>query len=199
MDGAMSFTLASSKHSGAMWFSLANTSGSTHTLATTSAFWETPHHVFVESEDSGYAGRVSVPNLHGFSGLAVFSSVAARFLKRERRRMKVLVVEAEDVVLKATGLMLNKLGYEVGLAPDCDEAFRIYCNRGPYDVVLIALKFVRGSSAGGAKFIDALRQKNPEQKFAFMTGAPVLKKPFSLQELDDFMGAFRRPAHSRFG
>ncbi len=113
--------------------------------------------------------------------------------------MKVLVVEAEDVVLKATGVMLNKLGYEVGLAPDCDEAFRIDCNRGPYDVVLIALKFVRGSSAGGAKFIDALRQKNPEQKFAFMTGSPVLKKPFSLQELDDFMGAFRRPAHSRFG
>ena len=113
--------------------------------------------------------------------------------------MKVLVVEAEGVVLKATGVMLNKLGYEVGLAPDCDEAFRIYCNRGPYDVVLIALKFVRGSSAGGAKFIDALRQKNPEQKFAFMTGSPVLKKPFSLQELDDFMGAFRRPAHSRFG
>jgi hypothetical protein len=27
----------------------------------------------------GYAGRVSVPNLHGFSALAVFSSVAARF------------------------------------------------------------------------------------------------------------------------
>jgi len=26
-----------------------------------------------------------------------------------------------------------------------------------------------------------------------------LKKPFSLQELDDFMGAFRRPARSRFG
>jgi Carboxypeptidase regulatory-like domain/TonB-dependent Receptor Plug Domain len=31
------------------------------------------------SKIPGYAGRVSVPNLHGFSGLAVFSSVAARF------------------------------------------------------------------------------------------------------------------------
>jgi CheY-like chemotaxis protein len=113
--------------------------------------------------------------------------------------MKVLVVEAEDVVLKATGVMLNKLGYEVGLAPDCDEALRIFCNRGPYDVVLIALKFVGGSSAGGTKFIDALRQKNPKQQIAFMTGSPVLKKPFSVQELDDFMGAFRRPAQSRFG
>jgi hypothetical protein len=31
------------------------------------------------SKIPGYAGRISVPNLHGFSGLVVFSSVAARF------------------------------------------------------------------------------------------------------------------------
>ncbi|MFZ2009600.1 MAG: response regulator, partial [Candidatus Sulfotelmatobacter sp.] len=113
--------------------------------------------------------------------------------------MKVLVVEAEDAVLKVTGVMLNKLGYEVGLAPNCNEALRIYSDEGPHDVVLIALKFLRSSSAGGAKFIDALRQKDPKQKIAFITASPVLKKPFSLQELDDFMGAFRRPARSRFG
>lgn len=112
--------------------------------------------------------------------------------------MRVLVVEAEEVVLKGTGVMLNRLGYHVELAPDCDQAFRIYCNQGPYDLVLIALKFVRGSYAGGTKFIDAMRQRNPEQRFAFMTGSPVLKRPFSLQDLDDFMGAFRRPAQSRF-
>jgi len=113
--------------------------------------------------------------------------------------MKVLVVEAEEAVLKATGVMLNKLGYEVGLAPNCNEAFRMYCDKGPHDVVLIALKFLRGSTAGGAKFIDALRQKNPKQKFAFISAAPILKKPFTLLELDEFMGAFRRPARSRFG
>ena len=114
--------------------------------------------------------------------------------------MKVLVVEAEEATLKATGIMLNKLGYKVGLAANCDEAFRIYCNGAPHDVVLIALKFLcGGSSAGGSNFIDALRQKNPEQTFAFITASSILKKPFSLQELDDFMGAFRRPSHSRFG
>jgi DNA-binding response OmpR family regulator len=113
--------------------------------------------------------------------------------------MKVLVVESEDAVLKATGVMLNKLGYEVGLALSCNEAFRIYCDQGPHDVVLIALKFLRSSGAGGAKLIDSLREKNPKQKFAFITASPVLTKPFSLQELDDFMGAFRRPARSRFG
>jgi DNA-binding response OmpR family regulator len=113
--------------------------------------------------------------------------------------MKVLVVEAEEAVLKSAGIMLKKLGYQVGLAPDCGEAFRLCCNQGPYDLVLIALKFVHGSRVGGAKFIDDLLQKNPKQRFAFMTSSAVLKKPFSLQELDDFMGAFRRPARSRFG
>jgi hypothetical protein len=34
---------------------------------------------WANSKIPGYAGRVSVPNLHGFSGLVVFSSVAARF------------------------------------------------------------------------------------------------------------------------
>jgi CheY-like chemotaxis protein len=123
-----------------------------------------------------------------------------RFEEEARgQAMKVLVVEAEDAVLKATGVMLNKLGYEVGLAPNCSEALRIYTDKGPHDVVLLALKFLRSSSAGGAKLIDALREKNPKQKFAFISASPVLKKPFSLQELDDFMGGFRRPARSRFG
>jgi CheY-like chemotaxis protein len=112
--------------------------------------------------------------------------------------MKVLVVEAEEAVLKATGVMLKRLGYKVGLAPNCEEAFRIYNSEGPHDVVLMALKFVRTSKAGGSKLMDDLRQKNPEQKFAFITASAVLKKPFSLQELDDFMGAFRRPSRSRF-
>ena len=113
--------------------------------------------------------------------------------------MKVLVVEAEEAVLKSTGVMLNKLGYHVTLAPNCDEAFRLYCEQGPYDLVLIALKFVRSSKAGGSKFMDEVRQRKSEQRFAFITASPVLKKPFSLHELDEFMGGFRRPAHSRFG
>ena len=116
----------------------------------------------------------------------------------EKEPMKILVVEAEEATLKVMGVMLNRLGYEVGLASNCNEAFRTYCDHGPYDVVLIGLTFVRGSSGGGAKFIDALHQNNPQQHYAFVTGSPILRKPFSLQELDDFMGLFRRPAGSRF-
>lgn len=55
--------------------------------------------------------------------------------------MKVLVVEAEEAVLKSAGIMLNKLGYQVGLAPDWGEALRMYGDQGPYDLVLMALKF----------------------------------------------------------
>ena len=113
--------------------------------------------------------------------------------------MKILVVEADETTRKGTGVMLNRLGYKVALTSDCDEAFRTYCNDGTFDVVLIGMKFVRGSRAGGAKFIDDVLEKNSSQHYAFVTGSPVLRKPFTLQDLDDFMGAFRRPADSRFG
>ena len=113
--------------------------------------------------------------------------------------MNILVVEAEETTRKVMGVMLNRLGYKVELTSNCNEGFRAYCDRGPYDVVLIGMRFVRSSGGGGSKFIDDMRRKNPDQHFAFVTGAPVLHKPFTLQELDDFMGAFRRPANSRFG
>jgi len=44
--------------------------------------WQHADHLPIEWHNSkipGYAGRVSVPELHGFSALMVFSSVAARF------------------------------------------------------------------------------------------------------------------------
>ena len=112
--------------------------------------------------------------------------------------MKILVVESEETVREVMGVMLSRLGYKAALTSNCDEALRTYCDNGPYDVVLIAMKFMRRARAGGARFIEDLLQKNPRQHYAFVTGSPVLRKPFTLQDLDDFMGAFRRPASSRF-
>ncbi len=54
----------------------------THNAYDFSVFGNTPITFPIEWDRSkipGYAGRVSVPNYHGFSALAVFSSVAARF------------------------------------------------------------------------------------------------------------------------
>lgn len=112
--------------------------------------------------------------------------------------MKVLVVEAEDTTAKLLAVMLKQLGYKVELSASCQEALKAYQERGPQDLVLIAMKFFRGSRAGGTGLIDALLEKNPQQHYAFMTASPVLRKPFTLQDVDDFMGGFRRPASSRF-
>jgi DNA-binding NtrC family response regulator len=113
--------------------------------------------------------------------------------------MKILVLEAEETSRNLTGVMLTQLGYKVALTSNCDEAFLAYSDDGPFDVVLIAMKFMRSARAGGTKFVEKLLEKNPRQHYAFVTGAPVLRKPFTLQDMDDFMGAFRRPANSRFG
>jgi CheY-like chemotaxis protein len=113
--------------------------------------------------------------------------------------MKILVVEAEETSRTIMGVMLKRLGYNVELAATCDQAFRTESEQGPFDVVLIAMRLMRSSRGGGAKFVESLLQKNPHQHYAFVTGSPVLHKPFTLQDLDDFMGAFRRPSHSRFG
>jgi len=113
--------------------------------------------------------------------------------------MKILVVEAEETIRTIMGVMLNRLGYKAALTSSCDEAFRVYCADGPYDLVLIGMTFVRRTRGGGAKFIEDLLRKNPKQHYAFVADSPVLRKPFTLHELDDFMGAFRRPGNSRFG
>ncbi len=54
----------------------------THNAYDFSVLGSTPITFPIEWHNSkipGFAGRVSVPNFHGFSALMVFSSVAARF------------------------------------------------------------------------------------------------------------------------
>jgi CheY-like chemotaxis protein len=112
--------------------------------------------------------------------------------------VNILVVESEDTTRELMGVMFTKLGYKATLASNYNHAVALLSEGRTFDVVLIALKFMRGSRAGGARLIDQLLEKNPTQQFAFITSTPVLHKPFTLQEVDDFMGAFRRPGQSRF-
>lgn len=51
-----------------------------------------------------------------FEGILTFCRC---LLCTEGKKMKILVVEAEEATLKATSIMLNKLGYEVALAANC--------------------------------------------------------------------------------
>ena len=79
----MNSTPDCSKLLGNIWCSRVSTSGSTPTMLMISAFSETRRSSFPiawdRSKIPGFAGRVSVPNLHGFSALMVFSTVSARF------------------------------------------------------------------------------------------------------------------------
>lgn len=126
------------------------------------------------------------------------SAIAAITRSGSGGRVNILVVESEETTGNLMSVMLTKLGYKVALASGCSEAAGMLSGDKAYDVVVIALKFMRGSRAGGTKLIDALLAKNPNQHYAFLTSSPVLKKPFTLQDVDDFMGAFRRPGQSRF-
>ena len=83
---------------------------------------------------------------------------------------------------------------------NCDNAFRTYSDEGPFDVVLIAMKFMRSSRGRRRQFSgEPVCRKIPGQHYAFVTGAPVLRKQFMLQDMDDFMGASAGLPNSRFG
>ena len=81
--GAMNFTSACSRPLDGSWWWTPNTSGSTPTGPTTSAFLAARPITFpiewASSKIPGYAVRASMPNFHGLSAFVVFSSVAARF------------------------------------------------------------------------------------------------------------------------
>ena len=86
--------------------------------------------------------------------------------------MKILVVEAEETTRSVMGVMLKRLGYKVALTSNCNEALRTF-SEGPCDVVLIAMKFMRSSRAGGAKFVEELLEKNPTLRFCHRVTRPA--------------------------
>ena len=85
----------------------------------------------------------------------------------------------------------HRLGDQLGNQDDEPQS----CNRLAFEN---QCKF-SGMFLSGRLGPQGLAKAQQLAMIAFMTGSTVLKKPFSLQELDDFMGAFRRPANSRFG
>jgi CheY-like chemotaxis protein len=100
--------------------------------------------------------------------------------------MRVLIVEDEASVNEFIGAVLVKGGFrpEVTSAFNGDEALRIYREQGPFDLVLSDL-FHPGMN--GCSLLEAVTRINSRQRFGFVTGQPVLNKPFKAQELIDFV------------
>ena len=113
--------------------------------------------------------------------------------------MTILVI-ADDVA-EIIEAMLMSAGHEVDIALDGDQAFQIYCERGPYDLVTDW----DHPGMGAYELISAMLKNHPSQRFGFVTAYPPrqerfssikahpsLQKPFEAEQLLDFVKASAR-------
>jgi len=100
--------------------------------------------------------------------------------------MKILVADEDENNRAILDVMLQRLGHTVEQASNCDEALRFCTEHGPHAVVLIGMVFFR-NAGGGWAFVEAI---DSNQHYALMTASPVLQKPFSREELRDFVNMF---------
>jgi PAS domain S-box-containing protein len=85
---------------------------------------------------------------------------------------KVLVMDDEEAVRNATGIVLHYLGYEVEFAKDGSEAITVYkeaIDKGqPFSVIILDLNVTGGK--GAKETIQELLQINPQVKAVLTTG-----------------------------
>jgi len=110
--------------------------------------------------------------------------------------MKILILNDEESLRKMMIALLTKAGHEIEAAADGDTAMRLYCESGPYDLVL---SDVLHPGMDGIELVERIRERNPAQAVAFISGmlgtvglehrpkVPVLATPFRRQQLLDFI------------
>ncbi len=113
----------------------------------------------------------------------------------------ILLVDDEENVLDVGEQMLNRLGYEVLLARDGQEALEIYKeNQDKIDIVLLDMIMPR---MGGGETFDRIKEINPEIKVLLLSGYGIdgrateilnrgcdgfMQKPFNINELSQKIG-----------
>jgi CheY-like chemotaxis protein len=117
---------------------------------------------------------------------------------------KILFMDDEEVVRRATRRLLESAGYTGVMAADGDEAVRLYeearAAGEPFDVVMLDLTIPGGM--GGKETLDVLKELDPDVKAIVASGYsndPVvseyrefgfkasLTKPFDLEDLADVL------------
>jgi CheY-like chemotaxis protein len=120
--------------------------------------------------------------------------------ERIQGRGRILLMDDEERILKLAALMLQRLGYEVELAEDGEDAVEKYRNatrnNTPFDAVILDLT-VRGGM-GGEETIRLLKKIDPSVKALVSSGysnsavmtAPerygfggIVAKPYDLETL----------------
>lgn len=120
-------------------------------------------------------------------------------MTRRNKQLRILLVEGNLEVLDVLKDLLKTLrkNVDIDTAWDGDEAFTLYCQRGPYDLVLTG-DILRGLS--GIDFVKAIRKECPTQPIAVLTfekeirqtlwekfKIPSLRKPAAMEEIDKLL------------
>jgi CheY-like chemotaxis protein len=112
------------------------------------------------------------------------------------RRLKVLAVDDDRLVLFNTTAMLEDLGHEAVEAGSADEALDLM-DEHRFDLVITDQAMPRMT---GVQLLDVIRQRQPDMPVILATGyaeipgggqvsAPKLNKPFTEKELDEAVRA----------
>ena len=121
-----------------------------------------------------------------------------------RGKVRVLVMDDDAVVRSVFKRMLERLGYEVELATDGDQAVALYRaalqRRQPFDVVILDQRVPGGR--GGEQALTSLRELDPRVHAILVTGYPedgiadnfadtgfadVIIKPVALNEMREVL------------
>jgi CheY-like chemotaxis protein len=125
-------------------------------------------------------------------------------------------MDDEEMILDATGRMLQHLGYSVRFARTGDEAVSMYAEARrlgrPFDAVIMDLTIPAGM--GGKEAIQALRAADPGVTAIVSSGysdepimaahaqygfSGVLAKPYTMRELAAALQQAMEPLHARTG
>ena len=135
-------------------------------------------HIGVRSE----VGRGTTFTVHVPASDGERAGVKEPRLEAQAGTGRVLVMDDEATVRRATGRMLKRLGYEVAYAEDGEGALAAYREAGeagnPYDLVIMDLTIPGGM--GGKEAVSKLRELDPQARVIVASGYsndPVMSEP----------------------
>ena len=121
---------------------------------------------------------------------------ACRWVKREKKLPKILVIEDELSIQKLAKVNLTASGYQVLVAPDGEEGLKLAQREHPNLIlldlrlpgmsgwdVLMTLKANRKLQKIPVIIMTATMPQSEEHKFPSMRTAGFLVKPFTIDEL----------------
>ena len=116
-----------------------------------------------------------------------------------RGKMRLLIVDGDDALRSLLAKELEERGCDVLQSCSGDEAFYVWQQSGPWELVLSDYQFIPGVKINdGMQLLTAIHGINPLQQMAIMVSGPkearrelpqalrglsVLRKPFRVEQL----------------